>query len=290
LINVRHLTKLYDNFPAVQDLNLEVAEGEIMGIIGHNGAGKTTTLKMLVGLIEPTSGEITIMGRDALQESTRIKQHIGYLPEESALYENMSARDYLLFFSRLYGLPQRVALERIDELLEALQLQARDRLTGEMSKGMRRKVAIARALLHDPDLLIFDEPNSGLDPLTSFFIINYLRALREQGKTILLSAHNLFHIEYICDRVAILKEGRLVICDRMENIRKELGQRQYQVLFEAPEALPFERQNGHYVVRTEDVAEIATILRRVADHGWHLVDLSVKESALEEIYVRLMSG
>lgn len=290
MIRLEKVTKYYQQFPAVRDLSLEVKDGEIMGIIGHNGAGKTTTLKMIVGLISPTSGKIEVMGRDMARESTYVKQFIGYLPEESPLYDNMNVAEYLLFFSELYKMPRRRAQERIDALLDSLQLAERDKLTGELSKGMRRKVTIARALLHDPQVLILDEPNSGLDPLTSFFIINYLKSLRGQGKTILLSAHNLFHVEYICDRVAILKNGRLVICDSMEVIRQTLGNREYEVVFKSDEALDYERKEGNYAFRTADVGEIASMLERISENEWALVNLSVRESALEDIYVKLMAG
>ena len=218
MINVKSVTKLYKNFAAVKELNLQIGCGEILGLIGHNGAGKTTMLKMMAGLLKPTSGTIEVMGRNMAKDSTYIKKFIGYLPEESPLYENMTVRDYLLFFSELYKISKVQATERIDSLLDSLKLTEKNKLTGELSKGMKRKVAIARTLLHDPALLILDEPNSGLDPLTSFFIIDYLKTLNQRGKTIVLSAHNLFHIEYICDRVAIMKNGALIVCDTMNTI------------------------------------------------------------------------
>jgi ABC-2 type transport system ATP-binding protein len=290
MIELQHITKLYRNFAAVKDLQLEVKDGEILGLIGHNGAGKSTTLKMIAGLITPTSGTIRVQGRDLAKHSTAAKRLIGYLPEESPLYENMTAREYLLFFAELYELPGRQAQAQIDLLLTSLKLFERDKLIGEFSKGMRRKVAIARALLHDPQLLVLDEPNSGLDPLTSFFILNYLRDLRAEGKTIVLSAHNLFHVEYICDRVAILKEGRLLVCDHMAAIRRSLGSREYQVVFKSDAALEFERKEENYVFRTADVGAMAGVLSAISEKNWALVDLSVQESALEEIYVRLMSS
>jgi ABC-2 type transport system ATP-binding protein len=290
MIRLEKVTKLYQRFPAVKDLSLEVKDGEIMGIIGHNGAGKTTALKMIVGLISPTSGKVEVMGRDMARESTYVKRFIGFLPEESSLYENMTVAEYLLFFSELYKMPRRKARERIDLLLGSLQLSERDKLTGELSKGMKRKVAIARTLLHDPQVLILDEPNAGLDPLTSFFIINYLKSLRDQGKTILLSAHNLFHVEYICDRVAILKNGQLVVCDSMEAIRQNLGNREYEVVFKSDDRLDYEQKEGNYVFRTVDVGEIASVLEDISENNWALVNLSVRESALEDIYVKLMSG
>ena len=289
MIRLEKITKLYQQVAAVKDLNLEVRDSEIMGIIGPNGAGKSTTLKMMVGLISPTYGKVEVMGRDMAKESTYVKQFIGYLPEESPLYENMTVTEYLLFFSELYKMPRRKARERIDVLLGSLQLSERNKLTGELSKGMKRKVTIARALLHNPQILILDEPNAGLDPLTSFFVINYLKSLKAQGKTIVLSAHNLFHVEYICDRVAILKGGRLVICDDMEAIRKSLGSREYEVIFKADDKLDYEQKGGNYVFRTTDVSEIASVLENISENNWALVNLSIRESALEDIYVKLMT-
>jgi ABC-2 type transport system ATP-binding protein len=290
MIELKNVTKRYGDVVAVSDLNLTIEDGEIVGIIGHNGAGKSTTLKMILGLIKPTSGQIWVMGRDMAKESTYVKQFIGYLPEESPLYENMTVTEYLVFFSELYKLPKRVAAERIDSLLDSLNLPERNRLTGELSKGMKRKVTIARTLLHDPSLLVLDEPNSGLDPLTSFFIINYLKSLKDQGKTILVSAHNLFHIEYICDRVVILRDGRLVVCDTMETIRETLGSREYEVIFRSYEDLDYEREEGNYVFRTTRISEVASMLEEISENNWALVNLSVRESALEDIYVKLMTG
>jgi len=289
MIKLKEVSKFYDRFAAVEALDLEVRDGEIMGIIGHNGAGKTTTLKMIAGLIEPTSGTIEIMGRSLAKDSIAIKKSMGFLPEESPLYESMNVTEYLLFFSELYGLPKRVALDRIDTILDSLNLEERKKLTGELSKGMKRKVAIARALLHDPALLILDEPNSGLDPLTSFFIIDYLKKLKERGKTILLSAHNLFHVEYICDRIAIMKQGKLLICDTMKELVKRLGKREYQVIFRAGQELDYEKKDDNYSLKTADIGEIAAVLRQISDRNWTLVDLSMRQSALEEIYINLMT-
>lgn len=290
MIQLKDVTKRYDNTTVVHPLNLQITEGEIVGIIGHNGAGKSTTMKMIAGLVEPSSGEVRVMGQDMWKHNLKVKQRIGYLPEESPLYETMTARQYLLFFSELYQMPRAKALSRIDGLLESLDLPQKDKLTGEFSKGMKRKTAIARTLLHDPDLLILDEPNSGLDPLTSFFIINYLKTLKREGKTILLSAHNLFHVETICDRVAIIKNGNLLVFDTMDAIRGRLGKREYQVIFHSDDKLEYEQIGGNYIFRTHDVDGIARMLETVSTKGWTLVDLSMRESALEEIYVKLMTN
>ncbi|MCB8980487.1 MAG: ABC transporter ATP-binding protein [Ardenticatenaceae bacterium] len=289
MIKLNDVSKLYERHVAVRNLNLEVHTGEIMGIIGHNGAGKSSTLKMIAGLIAPFSGVVEVMGHDMSENrgTPAVKKKIGFLPEESALYANMTVMEYLTFFGELYELPKKQTLARIEELLTGLNLPERTKLTGELSKGMKRKVAIARVLLHDPDLLILDEPNSGLDPLTAFFILNYLKELRKQGKTILLSAHNLFHVESVCDRVTILKDGRLVICDTMDAIRSTLGHREYEVLFHTSQPLDYPLVDGNYRVRTSDLNELSDLLHQISSEQWHLVNLSVHESALEEIYVKL---
>jgi len=290
MIQLTDVTKRYDDTIAVDSLNLQIDRGEIVGILGHNGAGKSTTLKMIAGLVEPTSGHVHVMGHDMQKENIKVKQMIGYLPEDSSLYDAMTAQQYLLFFSELYQMPRQKALARIDQLLDSLGLAEKNKLTGEFSKGMKRKTAIARTLLHDPDLLILDEPSSGLDPLTSFFIINYLKTLRHEGKTIILSAHNLFHMETICDRVGIIKNGKLLIFDTMDVIRSRLGKREYQILFHADQKLEYEHVNGNYVFRTGEVDAIAEMLETISANGWALMDLSMRESALEEIYVKLMTN
>lgn len=289
MIKLESLNKSYRNHQAVKDLSISVGDSEIFGIIGHNGAGKTTTLKMIVGLLAPTSGRIEVMGHDMTKDSIDAKRRIGYLPEESPLYENMTVREYLMFFAELYKLPKKESRNRIDLLLDSLKMGAKDKYTGELSKGMRRKVAIARTLLHDPQLLVLDEPNSGLDPLTSFFIIDYLKSLNGEGKTIILSAHNLFHVEYICDRVAILKNGELVVCDTIEAMRETFGKREYEVIFKAEAALDYEKREDNYVFRAADVAQIASLLQKISENDWALVDLSVQQSALEEMYVGIMT-
>jgi len=290
MIEITNVSKRYNDTTVVKSLNLKIGEGEIVGIIGHNGAGKSTTMKMIAGLVEPTSGTIRVMGRDIQKEGVKVKGQIGYLPEESPLYEAMTAQQYLMFFSELYHMPRQKAQQRIDQLLDSLDLPHKNQLTGEFSKGMKRKTAIARALLHDPELLILDEPNSGLDPLTSFFIINYLRTLKREGKTILLSAHNLFHVETICDRVGIIKNGDLLVFDTMDAIRARLGKREYQIIFHTDQKLDYEMLNGHYIFRADDVDAIAQMLETVSANRWTLVDLSMRESALEEIYVKLMTN
>ena len=291
MIELKNVTKLYGQQVAVRDLDFSVRDGEIMGLIGQNGAGKSTTLKMIAGLLKPSHGSVQVMGRDmnTTAGSRYVKERLGYLPEESALYGNMRIDDYLLFFGRLYGLPHRAVAQRAAALLDALALEQSDKLLADLSKGMRRKVAIARTLLHDPALLVLDEPNSGLDPLTSAFIIRYLRTLASAGKTILLSAHNLFHIETICDRVTIIKDGQVLISDTMAAIRARMGRREYELTFQCAETLDLPIEHGSYVFRTGDVGAFTAMLNRIENSQWTLVQVRTTETALEEIYVDLVS-
>lgn len=287
-IKLRSVTKLYGNIAAVNNLNLEVNQGEILGLIGPNGAGKTTTLKMIVGLLTPTSGIVEVMGQNVSKDGKQVRKHIGYLPEEDPLYENMTVRQYLGFFSEIYGISKAQANGRIDSLLHSLKLTDENKHTGELSKGMKRKVGVARTLLHDPSLLVLDEPNSGLDPLTSFFVNDYLKKLSHQGKTIVLTAHNLFHIESVCDRVVIMNNGEVYICDTISSIREKLGKREYEVVFNADADLNYEIQGDNYILRTASIKQIAWLLQEISERNWILINLSVQQPALEEIYVKLM--
>ncbi len=290
VIRLSSVTKLYGDTAAVNNLDLSVNEGEILGLIGQNGAGKTTTLKMIVGLLKPTSGDIEVMGYNVVKDSKQARKQTGYLPEESPLYENMTVRQYLHFFAEIYGLSKKYTDNRIDSLLDSLDLSAGNKLTGELSKGMKRKVAVSRTLLHNPSLLVLDEPTSGLDPVTSSSVNGYLKELRLSGKTIVLSAHNLFQIESICDRVAIINNGELYICDTVDSIREKLGHREYEVIFTADARLDYELRDGHYVFRTSDIRQISSMLDRISDQGWTLIDISIQQSQLEEVYVNLIKS
>ncbi|WP_049982885.1 ABC transporter ATP-binding protein [Halorubrum sp. BV1] len=227
MIEVAGLRKTYGEFAAVVDSTFSVGEGEVFGIVGPNGAGKTTTLKVLSGLVEPTDGEVTVAGFDS--DDPEMRRRLGFLPEESPLYEEMTPRSYLRFFADLYDVPGDVADERIESALDRLQLDHRERRLGDMSKGMKRKVAIARSLVNDPDVLVYDEPASGLDPVTTDSVLQFTRELREAGKTVVFSAHNLYHVESVCDRVVVMNEGRIVARGSVDGIRERHGETTYHV-------------------------------------------------------------
>ncbi len=284
MIEAQGLRKEYGGFVAVEDVTFSAEAGEVVGIIGPNGAGKTTTLKMLSGLLEPTAGEATVAGYDAGE--TEMRRRLGFLPEESPLYEEMTAHTYLHFFADLYGVPDGVADRRIADALDDLDLEHRDRQLGDVSKGMKRKVAIARSLINDPEVLIYDEPASGLDPLTTNYIIEFTQQLADEGKTVVFSAHNLFHVESICDRVLILNEGEVVARGDLESLRETHGETKYHV-YTTVEVPGASQENGRYrrVVESMDAVEETRDAAEAA--GGTVVDIRTEESSLEEVFLNV---
>jgi ABC-2 type transport system ATP-binding protein len=217
------LTKVYADFwgrprvTALDKLTVEVHAGEVFGLLGPNGSGKTTTIKLLLGLIRPTSGDAFVFGRDP--EDLAVKNRIGYLPEETYLYRFLDAEETLRFYGNLFSLPRAVLNKRIDELIALVGLQgARKRRLGEYSKGMARRLGLAQALINDPDLIVLDEPTSGLDPLGSAEVKEMILTLKRAGKTVLLCSHLLADVEDVCDRLAILYQGVLRECGRVEDL------------------------------------------------------------------------
>lgn len=293
MIEAGSLSKTYNGVSALDGVSFTFDEGEIIGIIGHNGAGKTTLLKILSGLIAPTSGTLRIHGIDVIHEPGRIKEMIGYLPEESRLYETMKADQYLKFFGEIYGLDADTIRERQAALFSALALQTNGKKIAEFSKGMKRKLAIARSLIHDPAILIYDEATSGLDPMTSRFIVQYLRHLREEGKTVILSAHNLFQVEAVCDRVIILRRGRIEAMGSMPELRKEFGSISYSIYFSSdnpgsiPDIPPFTPDGGQYLVKAGSIAEMNEISGKIAGGGGNIERIESHFPTLEEMLVKL---
>jgi len=284
MIQVEGLGKTYGDFPAVVGSTFDVDRGEIFGIVGPNGAGKTTTLKMIAGLVDPSAGSATVAGFDA--SDPEMRRSLGFLPEESPLYEDMTARSYLDFFADLYDVPADAATERIEGTLDRLELDHRDRRLGDVSKGMKRKVAIARSLVNDPDVLIYDEPASGLDPLTTNYVLEFVRELRDAGKTVLFSAHNLYHVESVCDRVAIMNRGEIVARGTVPEIREEYGTTDYRVFTSVP-VDGAEPAGDRHVVTVADMDAVEDVRGRASAAGGEVVDIRTREPSLEDIFLDL---
>ncbi len=223
IIDVKDLTKRYGEVIAVDNVSFQVAKGEFFGLLGPNGAGKTTTIRMLTGLTKPTSGTARIADHDCVRESLAVKQRIGVVAEVSNLYNEMSAWENLMFIGELYGVDKSTKIERATRLLQAFQLYERrnDRVIG-YSKGMKRRVRIAAALLHRPEVLFLDEPTSGLDVQSSRLIRSLVRELNEEGMTILLTTHYIDEADQLCDRVAIIKQGKIVVDGSPEKLKSSL--------------------------------------------------------------------
>jgi len=283
MIRVDDLRKEYDGFVAVDGSTFEVEPGEVFGVVGPNGAGKTTTLKMLAGLVEPTSGDVEVAGASA--GSLEMRRNLGFLPEESPLYEEMTATSYLEFFADLYDVPEGVARERIGTALDRLDLEHRERRIGDMSKGMKRKVAIARSLVNDPDVLVYDEPASGLDPLTTNYIIDFTRELADEGKTVVFSAHNLYHVESICDRVIVMNHGDIIARGTLSEIREEHGRTAYHVYTDVPVRDADPEGDDRFHVEVGEMDAVERVREQAAADGGRVVDIQTEDPSLEEIFL-----
>lgn len=219
MLVIRDLKKRYGNFQALDGLNLEIKKGELFGFVGPNGAGKTTTLKIVAGLLAPDSGEVYIDGIDALKDKRALKEKIGYVPDFFGVYDNLKVSEYMEFFASCYGINGLQARRRCELLLEQVKLEDKaDFFVDGLSRGMKQRLCLARALIHNPDLLILDEPSSGLDPRTRMEFAATLRELREQGKTLIVSSHILSELSELCTDIGIIEQGHMVLHGSMEQI------------------------------------------------------------------------
>jgi len=220
MLELKNVTKKYQVIPAVNRVSFAIRPSEIVGYLGPNGAGKSTTIKMLTGLLEPTEGQILYAGKSIHKDLYAYKKRIGYVPENAEIYPHLSGYDYLLMVGRLRQIPEKILKNRIKQLLKFFKLSVEmDLAISSYSKGMIQKVLIASALLHDPDVLLLDEPLSGLDVTTSLVIKDLLKMLAEDGKIIMYSSHILEVVEKICSRAIIIHQGRIVADDSVENLR-----------------------------------------------------------------------
>ena len=232
MIQLVRLVKKFGDFTAVDDLSLEVKPGEFYGLLGPNGAGKTTTIKMMSGLFAPSAGKIVINGFDIQHQPLQAKMSIGYVPDQPFLYEKLTGREFLYFSAGLYGLNHQTTTERINELATLFEIGSWiDRRTENYSQGMRQRIVICAALLHDPRVLIIDEPMVGLDPRSSHIIKQTLKRKSKEGVAVFMSTHSLPVAEELCDRVGIVKEGRLIFEDSIEALH--LFKQQYDGKFES---------------------------------------------------------
>ena len=313
-IETRGLNRLYGKLAAVQDLNLVVAKGSLFGLIGPNGAGKTTTLRMLAGLLEPTSGEIIINGQPIQQNLTELRRNIGYMPDFFGVYEDLLVWEYLDFFARCYDIAPNRRRTIIDELLELVDLtEKREAYVHTLSRGMRQRLCLAHAMVHDPQVLLLDEPASGLDPRARVEMRELLRELGAMGKTVVLSSHILSELAELCDSIGIIERGKLVANGLLSDIRVQLeGGRRIairllsdldaarQILSSQPgvgkvEVLPANGNGGGGSAELEvefvgDEEAVANLLETLVTRGVRMASFNEMHTGLEEVFPRLTKG
>jgi len=300
MVEIQNLTKTYGTQNAVDNISFSAGAGEIVGFLGPNGAGKSTTMKIATGYLPPTAGSVRVMGHDVATDSLAVRRHVGYLPEHNPLYLDMYVHEYLEFIGSVHGLRGRGLRQRVTELVGRVGLsREQNKLIGALSKGYRQRVGLAQALIHDPDVLILDEPTTGLDPNQILEIRQLIREVSE-NKTVIFSTHILPEVTALCSRVVIISRGRLVAnAPVAELAARAAGETVVRAEFEGPAdagklgKLPGVRDvetggPGIYLVRTAPGTDPrAAISRLAAQEGWILLGLRQEQQSLEEVFGEL---
>lgn len=301
MIITEALTKRFNDFTAVDALTLHVRAGEILALLGPNGAGKTTTVRMIAAILKPTSGRATVAGFDTVRDARTVRQQVGVLTEIPGLYLRMTALPYLDFFGQLWSLSPRQRAERSELLLRRFGLwEDRDRRLGEYSKGMKQKLAIIRAMLHDPPVLLLDEPTSAMDPHSAKLVRDAIVSLRDERRAIVVCTHNLAEAELLADRIAIIRRGQLVLLGTPRELKAQLlGPPLMEVRLigsadglaaRLADIVAVEAQGEDWLrYRAADPAEVnPRLLRRLAALGRQVVTLSEAPRTLEDVYLRVV--
>ncbi len=288
VIELRNFVKHYGDVEAVRGIDLVVNKGEVFGFLGPNGAGKTTAIRTMLDFIRRTDGDVKVLGLDSHDDTKVIRQRIGYLPGEFGLYEGLKVREFLLYLLDVRGVPENE--KRMLELAEYFDLEL-DRKIREMSKGNRQKVGLIQAFMHDPELVILDEPTSGLDPLIQQKFYKMISEEKENGRTVFLSSHVLAEVEHICDRVAIISEGKLILVERIDVLKEKVG-KVLSVTFnehvpreelELPSIEDLKGDGRTYTMKVR--GDIDEVVKRVAAHS--VQSMTVETYSLEELFLEL---
>ncbi|MBI5726061.1 MAG: ABC transporter ATP-binding protein [Planctomycetes bacterium] len=327
MIEIIGLTKYYGKLAAVVNLNLTIKAGDIFGFIGPNGAGKTTTMRVLATLLKPTSGRAVIDGADVLREGQKVRRLVGYMPDFMGVYDDLKVYEYLEFFAAAFSVPRAKRRQIIEGVLELTDLTGKKgALVDSLSRGMQQRLQLARVLIHDPKVLILDEPASGLDPRARIELRELLRELKTMGKTIMISSHILSELEEMCDNVGIIEHGSLVFSGTMQEIHSRLGanrkirirvgtdpQRACELLMALPFVDSVDKSNEHITVTLKDgsdtvsldnpdgaaddplvgataKANVAEIARSLVAGGADLLELSPEKIKLDDAFLKLTQG
>lgn len=297
------LTKYFDEFLAVDQVNLNVRAGQVLVLLGPNGAGKTTTVRMLTSILTPSQGQAKVAGFDVVRQADRVRASVGVLTEHHGLYGRMNAVEYLYFFGQLYGLAPATIRQRADEMLERFGLaQAKKQRLGEYSKGMRQKLALVRAMLHDPPVLLLDEPTSAMDPESARTVRNAIDLLRSKDRTILLCTHNLAEAEELADQIAIIRNGKIIFYDTPTNLKQQLlGPAEYEVVFTQSQDgwLPTFPQGVTLTNKSEKSLRFQVafpdqsnpiLIKQMVDQGLNVITFHEVPRSLEQAYMQAVQA
>lgn len=311
MINIQHIYKRYRSVHALEDFSLEIPQGAIFGLIGPNGAGKTTLLRILGALIPPTSGKVWFDDEEVTQSPTMIQRKVGYMPDFFGVYSDLTSEEYLEFYAGIQGIPHRRSPKVVSDLLELVDLTTkRDALVETLSRGMQQRLCLARALIHDPDVLLLDEPASGLDPRARVEFRELLRTLQSMGKTIVISSHFLLELAEMCSDIAIIRAGRLVMAGNVEQVTHSLGggnQIEIRVLERATDAKQLlkemseisnvldENDDSEVVIQAEfsgDNQALHRVLAELIAHDIPVISFAPRRAVerLEEVYMSITEG
>lgn len=301
-ISIKGLTRDFGSFRAVDDLNLDIRQDEIFGFLGPNGAGKTTSINMICGLLPATKGDVEILSKK-LKNKNEIRGEIGICPQENIFWPRLTCREQLLFMGSMYGLFEKTTKERTDMLLNLLGLHdKRNTLASKLSGGMKRRLSICLALVHDPSIIVLDEPEAGLDPQSRLLVREFIKSLTK-GKTILLTTHNMDEADRLADRVAIIDRGKLLMLDTPENLKKSIGSGDVlEIMLEkaSPEKIKVVETKLSGMCRQVIVTGISLILKanhivslipaisgEIRDSGLNIVEIRLRENTLEDVFIHL---
>jgi len=301
VIEVKGLSKKFGDIQAVDNISFNVKEGEIFGFLGPNGAGKTTTVRMLTGIIKPDNGQINILGHDMIKDPIKVKEKIGVVPETSNAYIDITGWENMMLTAGLYDMPKEKATRRSKELLEDFDIyNRRDYKVKGYSKGMKQRLILCMALLHNPLILFLDEPTSGLDVQSSIKIIEKLKKIKKEGKTIFLTTHNMWEAEKLCDRIAIINKGKIAAIDKprfLKEITEEM--KEIEVIFE--EKPDFEklkefvsiirREDKSFIIESEDMTDTIWKIGKFAmENNLQIKSLNTLTPSLEEVFIKIIEG
>jgi len=296
IVELKSVTKRFDQFVAVRDLSFTVRQGTIFGLLGPNGAGKTTSIRMIVNITAPDEGEVSVMGRKHV--STELQQHIGYLPEERGLYKKMKIGDQLVFFANLKEIATAEAWRRVDQWLERLELSDwKNKKPPDLSKGMQQKVQFIASIIHDPDVMILDEPFSGLDPVSVNLLKGVIMDLKSRGKTVIFSTHQMEQVEQMCDDICLINHATKVLGGSLKEVKGRYGKNTVILDYEGPDSFLgsdlIKRHNrfpNYSEILLNDGADAQEMLRRALAAGARVNRFELVEPSLNEIFIEIVTG